>query len=112
MDFKIWRGNVIDAAHRAADREYQERVWFGCGPEVDSPDELLSTFLDDLVFTEFLRHPMLSEPERGAASRLYQAVEEYSDHSAKRLDPSAVIDDPKFENIRTAAQEFLKIAAL
>ena len=110
MDFGIWRKNVINAARRAADREYQERVWFGCGPERDSLDDLVCTFLDDLVFADSLRHPMLSQSERMAAARLYDAVEAYSDCSPKHLDPSAVIDDPRFENVRIAAKDFLRIA--
>lgn len=107
MDFDIWRKNVINAARRAASREYQERVWFGRGPERDSPDDLLCTFLDDLDFTDFLRHPMLSPSERISVARLDDAVEAYSDCTPKHLDPSAVIDDPLFENVRIAARDFL-----
>lgn len=110
MDFGIWRRNVISAARRAADREYQERVWFGCGPERDSPDDLICTFMDDLVFENFLSHPMLSRPERVAATRLYEAVEAYADSTPEHLVPSTVIDDPRFEDVRTAAREYLRIA--
>lgn len=110
MDFALWRQNVIDAAHRAADRAYQQRVWFGHGQELDSPDELLCTFLDDLVFEEFLAQPNLPQPERVAAVRLYKAVEEYANRTPKALKASDVIDDPDFERVRTAAREFLRIA--
>ena len=110
MDFTVWRQNVINAAKRAADRTYQERVWFGHGPERDSPDELLCTFLDDLVFEEFLVHPNLSQSERTAASHLYKTVEAYADCTPKTLKPSDVIDDPCFEGVRAAAAEFLKSA--
>jgi hypothetical protein len=106
----VWRQNVIDAAKRAADRTYQQRVWFGHGPERDSPNELLSTFLDDLVFEQFLLNPKLSPHERTAASHLYKAVESYADSTPKILRPSDVIDDPRFETVRTAATEFLKVA--
>ena len=110
MDFTVWRQNVINAAKRAADRTYQERVWFGHGPERDSPDELLCTFLDDLVFEQFLVHPKLSERERTAASHLYKALQIYADCTPKTLNPSDVIADPRFESVRTAAAEFLKVA--
>jgi len=110
MDFGIWRRNVIGAARRAADREYQERVWFGRGTERDSPDDLICTFMDDLVFANFLRHPMLRQPERIAATRLYEAVQAYADSTPKHLVPSTVIDDPRFEDVRIAAREFLRIA--
>jgi hypothetical protein len=73
MDFGFWRQNVIDAARRAADRTYQQGAWFGQGPEVDSPVELICTFMGDLVFEEFLVHPKLSQPERAAAVRLLPA---------------------------------------
>ena len=106
----MWRQNVIDAAHRAADRTYQERAWFGQGPEVDSPDELLCTFLDDLVFEQFLVHPNLSQLERTAAARLFEAIEAYSSCTPKTLSPSNVIDDSQFEGVRKAAKEFLRIA--
>ena len=110
MDFTVWRQNVINAAKRAADRTYQERGWFGHGPERDSPDELLCTFLDDLVFEKFLVHPRLSQTERTATPHLYKTVEAYADCTPKMLKPSDVIDDPRFEGVRTAAAEFLKIA--
>jgi hypothetical protein len=85
-------------------------VWFGQGPEIDSPDELLCTFLDDLVFEQFLVHPKLPQQERAAASRLYKAVEEYASRTPKTLQPPDVIDDPQFESIRIAAKAFLRIA--
>ena len=110
MDFEAWRTNVISAARRAANREYQQRVWFGHGPERDSPDDLFCTFLGDLVFDDFLRHPMLSSPERTAAMRLYQVIEEYAKRTPKHLEPSDVIDDPRFEDVRNAAKDFLRIA--
>jgi hypothetical protein len=110
MEFTVWRQNVIDAAKRAADRTYQERVWFGLGPERDSPNELLSTFLDDLVLEEFLAHPKLLPRERTSATHLYKTVETYADCTPKTLRPSDVIDDPRFESVRTAAAEFLRIA--
>ena len=110
MDFAFWRQSVINAAKRAADRTYQERVWFGHGPERDSPDELLCTFLDDLVFEQFLVNPKLSNLERTAASHLYKAVETYADCTPRTLKPEDVINDPRFENLRTAATEFLRIA--
>jgi len=110
VDFTLWRQNVIGAAKRAADRTYQQRAWFGHGPERDSPNELLSTFLDDLVLEQFLIHPKLSQRERAAASHLYKAVESYADCTPKMRRPSDVIDDPRFETVRTAATEFLKVA--
>jgi hypothetical protein len=110
VDFKVWRQNVINAAKRAGDRAYHERVWFGHGPERDSPNELLSTFLDDLVFEQFLADPKLSHDERTAASQLYRTVQVYADCTPRTLNPADVIDDPRFENVRTAASEFLRVA--
>lgn len=111
MDFTVWRQNVLGAAHRAADRTYQERVWFGHDPHKrDSPDDLICTLMDDLVFEKFLLDPRLSLSEREAAARLYKAVEEYADSSPQVLKPADVIDDPQFERVRIAAKEFLKIA--
>ena len=110
MDFAFWRQSVISAAKRAADRTYQERAWFGHGPECDSPDELLCTFLDDLVFEQFLVNPKLSNLERTAASHLYKAVETYADCMPRTPKPEDVINDPRFESVRTAAIEFLRIA--
>jgi hypothetical protein len=106
MDFGFWRQNVIDAARRAADRTYQQRAWFGQGPEVDSPGELICTFMGDLVFEEFLIHLRLSQPERAEAVRLYEAVERYASLSPETLNPFHVIDDPQFESVRIGAKEF------
>ena len=111
MDFTAWRQNVLSAASRAADRTYQECVWFGHDPQRrDSPDDLICTFLDDLVFEKFLVHPQLSERERKAAAQLYGAILEYADSTPQVLKPYDVIDDPRFENVRIAAREFLKIS--
>jgi hypothetical protein len=107
----LWRQSVLYAAQRAADRTYQERVWFGHDPQRrDSPDDLICTFTDDLVFDKFLLDPQLSQCEREAAARLYKAVEEYADSTPQVLKPADVIDDPQFERVRIAAREFLKIA--
>src|SRR5215472_9498525 len=109
MDFGRWRNHVIDAARRAADREYQQRVWFGLGPERDSPNELLCTFLDDPVFEDFLDHPMLPKAERAAVERLYRSVEAYASCTPAHLEASKVMDDPRFEKVRIAAREFLRV---
>ena len=111
MDFVLWRQSVFYVAQRAADRTYQERVWFGHDPQKrDSPDDLICTFMDDLVFEKFLLAPQLSQREREAAARLYKVVEEYADSTPQLLKPADVIDDPQFEKVRIAAREFLKIA--
>lgn len=111
MDFVLWRQSVLDEARRAADRTYQERVWFGHDPERrDSPNELICTFLDDLVLEKFILDPRLSQAEREAVARLLKAVEEYADSTPRVLKPADVIDDPRFEKVRIAASEFLKIA--
>ena len=111
MDFVLWRQNVLDAARRAADRTYQEHVWFGHDSQRrDSPDDLICTFMDDLVFEKFLLNPQLSQREREAADRLYKAVEEYANSTPQVLTPADVIGDPQFERVRIAARELLKIA--
>jgi len=112
MDFGRWRNQLIDTARRAADREYQQRVWFGLGPERDSPNELLCTFLDDPVFEDFLDHPMLPKAERAAVERLYRSVEAYASCTPAHLEASTVMDDPRFEKVRIAAREFLRVAKL
>lgn len=102
---------MLDAARRAADRTYQERVWFGHDPQRrDSPDDLICRFMDDLVFEKFLLNPQLSPRDREAAGLLYKAVEEYADSTTQVLTPADVIGDPQFERVRIAARELLKIA--
>jgi hypothetical protein len=108
-DFGLWRSNVIYAARTASDREYQQRMWFGDGPEINSPDELFCTFFDDLQLEQFVALEELSPHERTAASRLLQALQAYAERSPRHLEPAQVIDDPHFENVRNAAREFLRI---
>jgi hypothetical protein len=51
----IWEQNVITAISHIADEAYQRRSWFGIGPEVSSPTEIISVLFDDYQFDEYVR---------------------------------------------------------
>lgn len=55
MNFYTWRDRVVESLLGLADVEYQRAAWSGALESSDvSPDEMLSTLLDDWAFSSFL----------------------------------------------------------
>jgi hypothetical protein len=109
MDFGTWKNIIMDFAIQVSDREYQRLSWFGKGPEVSSPDELYNGLFDDGMINEFLEkyaHDLTPE-QCDAGKKLVRQMNHYAAVSPKSLNPTDVIDDPRWEEIRQSALLFV-----
>jgi hypothetical protein len=51
----IWGRNMLMALRHIADEVYQRRAWFGVGPEVSSPTEMINELYDDCRLLDFIK---------------------------------------------------------
>jgi hypothetical protein len=109
MSYHEWRPRIIDAARNIASRDFQKEAWFPGGKVVSSPDELYQTIIEDLTFDLFLqRHSHeLDARQLQAANELRSILQEYYDSSPRHPDPRFVLDDPKWDLVRHAADRFV-----
>ena len=109
-----WTALVKQAAANVADKAYQQRSWFGKGPEVSSPDELFCSMFDDLDFDGYLSSDKVSLTplQRDCGERLRRAMNRYAERTGTSLSPSDVINDPEWDEVRMAAAEFVRTLSL
>lgn len=64
---------------------------------------------DDLLFEEFTKNnpAELSPAQIKAASALIASMNQFDEVSTAELGPAKVFDDPRWHQVRTAAQAFL-----
>lgn len=110
IDAALWRENVIKAVKDIASREFQQRTWFGKDEEVSSPDEIYNTLFDDVLFGDFLQSSDigLTKSQREYGFALIDTLEEYSPDESQLPSPEVMIDDPKWQVARNAANTFLE----
>ena len=103
-----WTTLITDSVDRLADRNYQERAWFDKSNEVSSPDEMFCQLFDDLDFESYLRSEAirLTERQRELGRVLEARMNHYANRTPSILDPYTVINDPEWDEIRKAAQDF------
>lgn len=109
MSPEKWRNNILHVVAQIASREYQQRSWFGIGTESSSPEELYCLLFDDFMYDEFLNSPAvgLTPTQKARGVELKEELDAYSELVGDYMDPAKVIDDPRWEGIRAAAQTFL-----
>ena len=104
-----WRKVVEQVVGGIADADLQRRAWFGIGPEESSPDEEFNQFFDDAAVEEFLARPDtgLSRAQLQAGQYLLELMKKLSTQTPQYIEPSSLIDDPRWQEIREAAAQFL-----
>lgn len=110
MTLDRWLEIARPAIEAFANRAFQSRAWFGHGPEVSSPTEVICQ-LFDFRFDKTSQDPSfdLSNEQRAACARFGEMVDGYARSHKGHLDEHEVIDDPEWERIRQAAADLLKI---
>lgn len=111
VDVGAWRRMVEGVVRSIADDAMQRRAWFGIGPEVSSPDEAFCQFFDDAAIEEFLARGDngLTEIQVAAGVKLMEMMDKLSRETPKSIRPEDLIDDPRWERIRVAADEFSRL---
>jgi len=111
MSPERWKIAISDVVRNITNEEFQRTAWFGLSPtQISSPEELLSQFLDDFDFNDFLNSSELNlTPKQKAAGEVLKSkMESFADATPKHLDPQVVMDDARWKEIRIAAQAFLE----
>jgi hypothetical protein len=108
MNFYIWRDNIVGSLLGLSDTTYQRLAWTGAIQVSDgSPDEMLSTLLDDWAFQSFLsdNREQLSGNQVDAVNSLLTAVSRYLETEAE-YDGNAerVLANGKWREIVMAAR--------
>ena len=106
-----WTELIKDTVRHIADKAYQERSWLGRGTEVDSPEEMFCRLFDDLDFEGFLKAEdvPLTADQRMRGRLLSYKMNDYASRTPKLLNATEVLKDPRWEEIRAAADGFLEI---
>jgi hypothetical protein len=113
LDLNTWRTVIKQAVDGIADEAMQRRAWFGIGPEVSSPDEVFCQFFDDAAIEDFLKRSDtgLNDLQLQAGKYLTKLMRELSKQTAEHIDPSNLIDDPRWRKVREAAARFATLLA-
>jgi hypothetical protein len=111
VNIETWRKIIEQGTDGIADEELQRRAWFGIGPEEGSPEETINQFLGDAAIREFLsrKDTGLNELQIEAGRRLINLIERLlkeMPQGYRFIDPSKLIDDPRWNEIREAATRF------
>jgi len=109
MSYEEWKGRIVDCVRAISDEQYQRRSWFGVGPDVNSPDEMICEVFDDLNVPDFvLRYSsVLTKAELQTAHDFLAAFTAFADSTPPHLDPNVVFVDKRWKHIRTLAGRML-----
>ncbi len=105
-----WLRSTREMLGEFADRTYQERAWFGNGPEESSAEEMIAMLLDTALFRHAAKDPALdlTAQQRAACDNFVKMLTGYRPEWPTLHDRD-VIDDPEWEKIRAAAAQLLKV---
>lgn len=108
-----WRTVIKQVVESIADESLQRRAWFGIGPEVSSPDEMFNQFFGDAAIENFLERSDtgLNDKQMETAKHLTKLMRELSKQTPGHIDPSMLIDDPRWRKVRKAAARFAAVLA-
>jgi len=111
VDLNDWRHLVEQQIAWLADEGGQQRAWFGVGPETSSPDEDFCQFLDDARAEAFFARSDtgLNTTQIAAGQHLAGLVRRLADETPDHIEPSDLIDDPRWQQIRSAAARTLEL---
>jgi hypothetical protein len=109
-----WRTVIEQVVRGLADKEMQQRAWFGIGPEVSSPDEVFNQFFGDAAIEEFLVRgdTGLNVVQIQAGRELLKLMKDLSDQTPDHIEPSDLLDDPRWERVREAATRFVALLTI
>jgi hypothetical protein len=101
-----WLERVRSILDDFSDRAFQERAWFGKGPEETSANETICMLLDTMQFRHVAEDPSLdlTERQRLTCADFVKMLDVYAPDKPV-LDDREVIDDPEWEKIRVAASK-------
>ena len=112
MDLNVWKQRIVREIELIADESYQRRNWFLSNNPGDTPGEFINRLVDDRIVELYLVEaaPVIDGSELEALTKLVAALDVFSSETLDFLDPHAVIDDPRWREIRLGAGRYLAVA--
>jgi hypothetical protein len=109
MNIEYWKQEILSATKKISSEEYQQETWFGKGEQISSPEELYCTLLEDFLFEDFLtaENNGLSEMQRSLGEDLKNKMNMFSDSINSYKNPTEIINNQKWEEIRQVALKFI-----
>ena len=113
IDLIAWRNVIKQVVDGIADESLQRRAWFGVGPEQSSPDDEFNQFFGDAAIEDFLKRDDtgLNDLQIEAGRHLTRLMRQLSKETPEHIEPSNLIDDPRWRKIREAASRFSALLA-
>lgn len=110
MSYEKWLGCIVDAAQHIASREYQEEAWFPGGRVVSSPGEVYQVLMEDCTYDLFFETygKTFTSGQTQCWKELRFWLEDYYDKMPRHPDPRRVLDDPEWDLVRQAAENFVR----
>jgi hypothetical protein len=104
-----WLNLIFESVRPIADRDYQEKAWFGKSHAISSPDEVYCQLFDDNNFGLFLEtfRATLTSEQVAAWLDLQVKMDQFAKHYGDYLDPYIVFNDPRWREVQAAASAFL-----
>ena len=111
MSREDWIRQILRVVGEIASRDFQERAWFGIGPEISSPNEIYNSLFDDSTFDLFFEKYAVTLTPRQIKvwNDLKKSLEDYEQDSDKLNDARRVFDDPEWQQVRGAAERFISV---
>ncbi len=113
MPYNQWKMKILNTIHEIQDAEFQKRVWLeGKGPEVSSWDETMCGLFDDYDIDGFLKLELnesgLSKNQYAELKKLRDELNIYCEQVGETPTVEYILSDPRWLQIRTAAEHVLK----
>ena len=104
-----WLNLIFESVRPIADRDFQEKSWFGKSHAVSSPDEVYSQLFGDSNFGLFLEtfRATLTSEQVAAWLDLQVKMDHYAKHYGDYPDPYIVFNDPHWREVQAGAWAFL-----
>jgi hypothetical protein len=105
-----WQERILATVEHISSREYQLDAWFGRGNTVSSPDELFCELFDDLAFRLFFEKYSMdfTDVQKLAWKKLEDSLQSYAGVTPQKMDPKAVFNDGRWQEVREFARMFVE----
>jgi hypothetical protein len=105
-----WLALIFESVRPIADRDLQEKAWFGKSRAVSSPDEVYSQLFGDSNFGLFLEtfRATLTSEQVAAWFDLQITMDQFEKRCQDFMNPYIVFNDPHWREVQKAASAFLQ----
>lgn len=108
MNRNVWRENIINILSDISDESLQMKAWIKGEGYCATPDEMYCMLFDDYSIELFVEDNFvaLNHEQKSSAKKLITLMNLYSDVCGVSMNPSDVISNASWEEIRVQAKDF------